>query len=131
HVPVAYAALAWLASVEARAEGFGAKYHLLTLLALVVLFPVVAGLTSDWGLMLLGLPPALLVLGARRVKLARVALVLLAGLVGIPKLFGSLLAPVVFEVTGPDRFNLSNGAYRLLLTLDPDSIDQIGSIGSD
>lgn len=131
HVPLAYAAIAWLASVEGRQGRLRAKLRPLSFAALFVLFILVAGLTNDWGLMLLGLPPVLLVLGARRVALARLLLVALGLAVVVPKLLGAALAPALLTLAGPERFDLSNGAYRMILTLDEDSIDAVGSVGSD
>jgi hypothetical protein len=131
HVPIAYIAISWVSSIEARWAGRATKLRPITLLMIGALFIVVPGLTNDWGMMLLGLPPVLLVLGARRVVAARILLLGLGLAVGVPKIFGGVLAPSLLSFAGSDQFDLPNGAYRLLLTLDADTIDAVGSVNSD
>jgi hypothetical protein len=131
HVPIAYLSIAWVSSVEAKWAGVATKLRPVTLAMIGALFVVVPGLTSDWGMMLLGLPPVLLVLGARRVVAARILLLALGLAIGVPKIFGGVLAPSLLSFAGSEQFDLPNGAYRLLLTLDSDTIDAVGSVNSD
>lgn len=131
HVPIGYVALAWIAQVEGKWAGKATALRPITFLCAGALFVVIPGMTDDWGMMLLGLPPVLLVLGARKVVAARLLLLALALIVGVPKIFGEALAPAIVSLAGPKRFDMSNGAYRLLLTLDQESLDGVGSIGSD
>jgi hypothetical protein len=128
HVPIAYLAIAWISSIEAR---WPTKLRPITFAMIGALFVVIPGLTNDWGMMLLGLPPALLVLGSRRVIAARLLLLALALVVGVPKIFGGVLAPGILSLSGEKQFDLPNGAYRLLLTLDTDTIDAVGSVSAD